>query len=289
MALSDRVPAGADTNKFVPKLYCQRVIDAAKKELVAWDAISSEWRNDLVKGNILYIPKTNAVTATEVVVGTKGTSLNPFATGAVTLTINQWYEAPVDIDYMTLRQTQADVEGEAAREAAYAIDVQMDTSVCTLFSSLGGYSTSAYGADGQTLTDDILIYLKETLDEADVPMVTGDRSLICDPSSLADILKIDKLVAADYVKIGAVTNGVIGNSVYGCTVRVTNNLVAVSAGTGSYGCMLHKRAIASAAQIDTAWVKEYEDLHLRRYHSESLWGVIEAQDTFGIPYFTRKS
>ena len=289
MALSDRVPAGADTNKFVPKLYCQRVIDAAKKELVAWDAISSEWRNDLVKGNILYIPKTNAITATEVVVGTKGASLNPFATDAATLTINQWYEAPVDIDYMTLRQTQADMEGAAAREAAYAIDVKMDTSVCTLFSSLGGYSTSAYGADGQTLTDDILIYLKETLDEADVPMVTADRSLICDPSSLADILKIDKLVAADYVKIGAVTNGVIGNSVYGCTVRVTNNLVAVSAGTGSYGCMLHKRAIASAAQIDTAWVKEYEDLHLRRYHSESLWGVIKAQDTFGIPYFTRKS
>ena len=289
MALSARVPSGADTNTFVPKLYCQRVIDAAKKELVAWDAISSEWRNDLVKGNVLYIPKTNAITATEVVVGTKGASLNPFATDAVTLTIDQWYQAPVDIDYMTLRQTQADMEGAAAREAAYAIDVQMDTSVCTLFSSLGGYSTSAYGADGQTLTDDILIYLKETLDEADVPMVTGDRSLICDPSSLADILKIDKLVAADYVKIGAVTNGVIGNSVYGCTVRVTNNLVAVSAGTGSYGCMLHKRAIASAAQIDTAWVKEYEDLHLRRYHSESLWGVIEAQDTFGIPYFTRKS
>ena len=289
MALSARVPSGADTNTFVPKLYCQRVIDAAKKELVAWDAISSEWRNDLVKGNILYIPKTNVVTATEVAVGTKADSLNPFATGAVTLTIDQWYEAPVDIDYMTLRQTQADMEGAAAREAAYAIDVQMDTSVCTLFSSLGGYSTSAYGADGQTLTDDILIYLKETLDESDVPMVTADRSLICDPSSLADILKIDKLVAADYVKIGAVANGIIGHSVYGCTVRVTNNLVAVSAGTGSYGCMLHKRAIASAAQIDTAWVKEYEDLHLRRYHSESLWGVIEAQDTFGIPYFTRKS
>ena len=289
MALSARVPSGADTNTFVPKLYCQRVIDAAKKELVAWDAISSEWRNDLVKGNILYIPKTNVVTATEVAVGTKADRLNPFATGAVTLTIDQWYEAPVDIDYMTLRQTQADMEGAAAREAAYAIDVKMDTSVCTLFSSLGGYSTSAYGADGQTLTDDILIYLKETLDESDVPMVTADRSLICDPSSLADILKIDKLVAADYVKIGAVANGIIGHSVYGCTVRVTNNLVAVSAGTGSYGCMLHKRAIASAAQIDTAWVKEYEDLHLRRYHSESLWGVIEAQDTFGIPYFTRKS
>ena len=286
MALSARVPANADTNKFIPKLYCNRIIDAAKSELVAWDAISSEWHNDLVKGDILYIPKTNVVAATEVVVGTKGTSLDPFATAAVTLAINNWYEAPVDIDYMTLRQTQADMEGGASKEAAYAIDKKIDSTVCALFSSLGGYTNAAYGTDGQTLSDDILIYLKETLDEADVPMVTADRSLICDPSALADMLKIDKLVAADYVRIGNVQNGIIGNSVYGCRVRVTNNLTATT--TGAFGVMLHSRAIASAAQIDTAWVKEYEDLHLRRYHSEALWGVVEAQDTFGIPFYTRK-
>ena len=288
MALSARVPSGAVSNKFIPELYCNRIIDAAKSELVAWDAISSEWRKDLVKGNILYISKTNVVTATEVSVGTKGASLDPFATAAVALTINNWFEAPVDIDYMTLRQTQADMEGGASKEAAYAIDKKIDSTVCDLFSSLGGYAGAAYGTDGQTLSDDILIYLKETLDEADVPMVTADRSLICDPSALADMLKIDKLVAADYIKIGNIQNGIIGNSVYGCKVRVTNNLTPVSAGTGAYGVMLHSKAIASAAQIDTAWVKEYEDLHLRRYHSEALWGVVEAQDAFGIPFYTRK-
>ena len=286
MALSARVPANADTYKFIPKIYCQQVIDAAKSELVAWDAISSEWRNDLIKGDILYITLSNAVTASEVVVGSKGASLDPFATAAVALNINNWFQAPVDIDYMTLRQTQANMAGVAVKEAAYAIDKKIDTTVCTLFSSLGGFSNSAYGSDGQTLVDDILIYLKETLDEADVPMVTADRSLIVDPSGLADMLKIDKLVAADYVKLGNVQNGKIGNSVYGCVVRVTNNLVAAT--TGAYGVMLHKRAIASAAQIDTAWVKEYEDLHLRRYHSEALWGVVEAQDGWGVPFFTRK-
>lgn len=286
MALSARVPANADTNLFIPKLYAQQVIDAAKKNLVAWDAITSEWRNDLVKGNILYIPKTNAITATEVVVGSKKASQDPFATTGITLTINQWYEAPVDIDYMTLRQSGVDMGGESAKEAAYAIDVQIDTSVCTLFSTLGGYSTAAYGTDGQTLSDDILIYLKETLDESDVPMNREDRSLICDPSALADMLKIDKLVAADYVKkVGNIENGIIGNSVYGCVVRVTNNLV--TSGTGNYGCMLHKRAIASAAQIENTWTKEYEDLHQRRYQAEALWGVIEAQDSFGIPFYTR--
>jgi len=286
MALSTRVPSGADTNLFIPKLYCNRVIDAAKSELVAWDAISSEWRDDLVKGNVLYIAKTNVVVATEVSVGTRRASLDPFATTGVTLTIDQWWEAPIDIDYMTLRQTHIDMEGAAAREAAYGIRNKIDDTVCALFNDLGGYTASAYGTDGQTLTDDILLYLKETLDEADVPMVLDERSLIIDPSALVDMLKIDKLVAADYVKIGAIVNGIIGNSVYGCKVRVTNNLEAAT--TGAYAVMLHKRAIASAAQMDTAWVKEYEDLHLRRYQAEALWGVIEAQDSFGIPFYTRK-
>jgi len=287
MSLSSRTPTTASTNKFVPAIYEQRVVDAAKKELVAWDAISSEWRNSLVKGDTLYIPKSNHVTGTEVVVGTKGTSLNPLNTTAVTLSIDQWYEAPVDLDYMTLKQTQANVEEIASGEAAYAIRVLIDTSVCTLFSSLGGYSTSAYGTDGQTLTDDILLYLKETLDEADVPMNRADRSLIVDPSGLIDMLKIDKLVSADYVKIGNIQNGIIGNSVYGCVVRVTNNLVAAS--TGAYGIMLHRRAIASCAQIQNSWTKEFEELHQRRYHSEALWGVVEVQDSFAVPFFTRKA
>ena len=286
MSLSDRTPTTIKTNYFVPAIYSNKVVDAAKKELVAWDAITSEWRGDLVKGDTLYIPKSNHTTATEVVVGNKGTSLNPFNTTGVTLSIDQWYEAPHDIDYMTLRQTQANPEDIAADEASYAIDVVMDTSVCTLFSSLGGYDTSAYGTDGQTLSDDILLYCKQVLDEADVPLKRSDRSLIVDPSGLIDMLKIDKLVAADYVNKGNIENGIIGNSVYGCVVRVTNNLVATGT-TGAYGVMIHKKAIASCAQIQNAWVKEFEELHQRRYHCEALWGVVEVLDSFAIPFFTR--
>jgi len=286
MSLSARVPSGADTYKFIPKLYSNKVVEAAKSELVAWDAITSEWRDDLTRGDIIYIPKTNTITATEVVVGSKASSLNAFATAAVTLTMDQWYEAPHDIDYMTLRQ-KGDIamENEAVTECSYAIKIAMDSSVCALFSSLGGYSTSAYGTDGQTLDDNLLLYLKQILDEANVPMKRAERSLIVDPSGLSDMLKIDKLVAADYTSRGAIDNGIIGNSVYGCVVRVTNNLTAAS--TGAYGCMLHKKAIASAAQIYDSWKKEYEDLHVRRYQSEALWGVVELQDTFGIPFFTR--
>ncbi len=287
MGISGRTPTTAATNYFVPTIYANRVIDSMKMELVAWDAIDSSWKTNLVKGNVLNIPVLNTVVASEVVVGTKGSALNPMNTTGVQLTIDQWWQAPVDIDYMTLEQTGVDAEGIAANAAAYSIRVKIDSTVCALFSSLGGYSTSGYGSDGQVLDDDILLYLKETLDEADVPM-DNNRSLLLDPSGLVDMLKIDKFVAANYVNIGAVANGVIGKSpIYGCTVRVTNNLTAAT--TGSYGCMLHKQAIAGASQIDKAWTKEFEELHQRRYHAEALWGVIEARDTFGVPFFTRKS
>lgn len=286
MALSARSPSTLDTNKFIPEIFLRQVEEAAKKNLVIWDAINSEWREDMTKGDTFYIPKTNVVTATEVVVGTKASSLNPFNTAAVTLSIDQWYEAPIDIDDMSSFQSQVALEEYAAIEAAYAIKVAMDSHVAGLLDDLGGYTGSAYGTDGQTLDDDLLLYLKETLDEADVP--TTDRSLIIDPSGLADILKIDKLVSADYVaRQGAIENGVIGNSVYGCVVRVTNNLVAAT--TGAIGCMLHKKAIAGKAQMQKAWVKRFEELHNTRFQSEALWGAVEVRDDFGIPFYTRKA
>jgi len=284
MSLSARVPSAADTYKYVPEIFMNQVIEATKSNLVCLDAVNTEWLSGQKKGDTFYLPKTNVVTATEITVNSKASALDPFATAAVTVTMNQWYEAPVDIDYMTKFQSQAAMDMYAVTESAYAINVSIDSYVASLFSSLGGYSTSAYGTDGQTLSDDILIYLKETLDESNVPY--ANRSLIVDPSGLADMLKIDKLVSADYVRKGGnIENGIIGNSVYGCVVRVTNNLTAAS--TGAYGCMLHKNAIAAKVQIHNAWKKEFEELHVTRYQAEALWGASEAQDAFGIPFFTR--
>jgi len=256
-----------------------------QNQLVCWDAFDCDrWLKDLKKGDTLYIPAIAHVTAVEVVVGTRNATLDPSTTG-VTMTIDQWYQAPIDIDEMTARQTHTDLPARVQTECAYAIAKRMDTTLATRFSSLGGYSTSAYGTDGQTLSDDILLYLKQTLDEADVPM-DGKRVLVLDPSALVDMLKIDKLVSADYQnQKGAIANGVIGNSVYGCQVRVTNNLTAAS--TGSYGVMAHKNALAGCVQLNP--VKKFEEpwYHSVRYEADALYGTCEERNAFGIPFFTR--
>ena len=92
-----------------------------------------------------------------------------------------------------------------------------------------------------------------------------------------------------YVNVGAVANGIIGQNhpIYGCTVRVTNNLTAAT--TGNYCVMIHANAIAAKVQVERAWVKAFEELHTTRYQSEALYGASEAQDAFGIPFYSRKS
>ena len=285
MSLSARIPSTILTNKFIPELYLNKVIDAAKSDLVNLDAVNKEWTSGKLKGNVFYIPKTNTVAATEVVTGTKGTALNPFNTTGVTVTMNQWYEAPVDIDDMSEWQTEVAVENYAVKEAAYAIAVKLDLYVSSFYSTLNG--SSVQGADGSKVTDDVLIACMELLDEANAKR-DGKRSLIVDPSAVADMMTYDKFVASMYVNTGAVANGIIGQNhpIYGCKVRVTNNLTAAT--TGNYCVMLHEDAIAAKVQFEKAWIKAFEELHNTRYHCEALYGVSEAQDAFGIPFYSRK-
>lgn len=285
MALSARIPSTILTNKFIPEIYLNQVIDAAKSNLVNLDAVNTEWTAGKLKGNVFYITKTNIVTASEVVVNTKGSALNPFNTTGVTVTMNQWFQAPIDIDDMSEWQSHIAVEAYAVKESAYAIALAIDTYVSSFYSTLN--ADTVLGSDGSAITDDILITAMETLDEADAKR-DGGRSLILDPSGVADMMKFDKFVSADYVSLGAVANGVIGKNhpIYGCTVRVTNNLTAAT--TGNYQVMLHKDAIAAKVQMENAWVWAYKDLHTTRYHSEALYGVSEAQDAFGIPFYSRK-
>lgn len=286
MGLSGRTPTGADTAGFVPEIWSNLIIDVAKKELVAWEATDHSWQKDLALGDTVNIGITNHVAATEVTVGSKASSTD-IATGSkLQLVMDQWWEVPIDIDYMTIRQSQLDWGSQARGEAEYAIRLKVDSTVTALYSALN--NSSVQGGDGAEVTDDLLIDLKELLDESDVPM-DAFRFLIIDPSAMADMLKYDKFVAAQYVAMGAVANGQVGSGhpIYGCNIRVTNNLAA-----GTYGgiaAMIHRKAIASALQIEAPWTKEFEELHQRRYQHEALWGVLEVREYWGIPFYTRKS
>ena len=178
MAISARIPAGLDTNKFIPELFSKNVLFALKNNLVAVPVVNHSYEAELTLGDTLYIPRSQTVTATEVTVGTEGVQSDPQTTAA-TLTITKWYEAPVTIDYMSRRQSHVDLVAMAEVESAYAITKKIDSTLCALFSALGSVA-GVKGTDGAAWTDDVLISCVEVLDEGDVP--EENRVWIGDPS-----------------------------------------------------------------------------------------------------------
>ncbi len=282
MAISARIPSGLDTNKFIPEVFSKNVLVAVKSQLVATPRFNSSYESELVMGDTLYIPLTNTVTATEVTVGTEGVQKNPFNTTAVTLTVNQYYEAPVTIDYMSRRQSQVDLVKYAEDESAYAINKAIDGTVCALFSALS--DGSGFGTDGSAITDDVLIDAVEELDSADIP--ENNRSWILDPSAKADIMGIDKFVRSDYFASDVIPTGMFRKDIYGAPLFITNNLTVNS--TGNYGAYAHRDAIAIAISEGMTVDRVEQPLkHQLVINTTALWGVIELQDNFGLPILTR--
>lgn len=285
MALSARVPANIGTYKGIPVNFSKQMAEAVHNKLVCWPLINSSYRKDLVKGDTVYIYKSNTVLATEVVVGTASASRDPFNTAAITLVVDQWFDAKTPIDDMTAKQSHIDVFGVARRENSYAIAKKIDTTVNTLFSTLN--ASTVLGTDGAAVTDDVLLSAWETLAKNDVPMDDGNLAIIVNPSTVVDFMKMDKLVSTLYGTEGPVTAGFRGfHKVYGLPVFCTNNLTAAT--TGAYAAMLHKEAIAGVLQEEPE--TELYDVpieHQIHVLTTALWGVIEVRDTFGVAFYTR--
>lgn len=284
---SDRRPSDALTGEFVPQIWSARVFDHVKSHLVAAMTVNTSWQAELTLGDKVWIPvmaelSGGAVdpTATSVL-----TNMNTSAgTTATSITIDTWWEVPVQIDDSVKQQTQVgNLLDIMALNAAYALEKKIDTDVNTLYSTLA--SSSVQGSDGQTFSDDILIALQETLDELDIPRT--DRSLIGDPSTVADIYKIDKFMNYDYSRQTFSTDGFVGMiPAYNIPFFVTNNLV--DAGTGNYGVLLHRDALGLVVQGGLTVEKWRESKrHADIVNISAMFGSDELRDTFGKAFYTR--
>jgi len=282
---TSRIPSDIDTGKGIPDLYSARVIDAVMSNLVCVGASDTTWREHLYLGEVLNIPVTDALTASVIDPttdwgGTSNSHMNTdFFVTAETLTVDKWYECPVQLEDASAFQTQIkDLLQKMSMRAGYEIAKQIDSDVNSLFASL----TSTWaGTDGQSFSDAILINLMEGLDEAEVPR--SDRSLIIDPSVLADMYTIDKFVNKDY---NQTLTGEIGKTPYGDKILLTNNLTAAS--TGSYGALMHKEAIGVAIQMPPhVEFYRYASRHADVVNTSALWGADVLRSTFGAYFFTR--
>lgn len=283
MALSARIPSGLDTNKFIPEIFSNNVQMALRNKFVVVPYANHSYERDIQLGDTLYIPRSQVGTATEVTIGTEGVVADPTTT-ALTLTIDQYWEKPYAVDYMSRRQSQVNIVSLAETESAYAISKKIESTLCDLFQNLNGGTVR--GTDGSKWTDTILIAAVEELDEADVD--EGQRVWVGDPSVKADIMEIDKFVRADYFASDAIPTGAFRKDIYGAPLVVTNNLTAVSSGTGSYGVYMQREACIIAIQENMDVDRVEQPLkHQIVINTTALWGVTEGRDLAGVPIYTR--
>jgi len=287
---ADRRPDDALTGEFVKEVWSAKVIDHVRSNLCSMKVVNTNFRDQMAMGDKLWIPVMTELTATTVDVTTAGVFTNMNTTAGTTaefVTIDHWQEAPVQIDDSVKRQSQVgSLLEKMADNAAYALEKAIDAEVHALYSGLGGGTYA--NADGDTFTDDTLISLMETLDEADVPR--DNRSLVGDPSMLADCYKIDKFMTYDYSKNPIGTQGAYRGTVvaYNLPIYITNHLTGAT--TGNYGCLLHRDAIGLIIQSMPDVEKwRAPDRHSDIVNVSAMWGEDELRDTFGKAFYTRSS
>ncbi|KKN15673.1 hypothetical protein LCGC14_0983600 [marine sediment metagenome] len=269
------------TAKFVPEMYAKEVLETTKSNLVVAPNVNTTYRSNLSKGSVVNIGVMAAVSTNEVTPGTEPSGQNALGT-PVSITIDKWKEATIEISDIMQIEDIVGYLSDAAKEAAYAIVKDVDTALGALFQTL--QSSSVYGADGQTFTDDIVIAIQETLDEGDVP---AERVVIIDPSNRADIFKIDKFVRTDYQREPVVATGRIG-MMYGMPVLITNNLTAAT--TGNYGVIIHKDAIGLVIQNGPRTVLDDQRRKFRTMiFTDIIYGLGVLRTAFGQSFYTRKS
>ncbi|MDD5219679.1 MAG: hypothetical protein PHV11_03835 [Candidatus Bipolaricaulis sp.] len=279
---SDPTLAELITAKFVPEVFSKDVLMHTKSNLVCANVFNTDFRDNLRMGYKVSIPVFSEISTTEVTPGTEPTAADAANATSASVTVDNWYQAAVEISELAAIENAADYLAGGAEAAAYAIAKRIDTTIGVLFSTLGG--SSVYGADGQTFSDDIFLALVEYLDENDVPD-DGKRALIGDASTRVDLLKIDKFISVDYLKTPVVPTGQIGQ-IYNCKVYITNNLT--DAGTGNYGVLAHRDAIGVVIQKEPRvrkWDMGYK--FIQKIIVDAAWGADEIRDTFGRCFYTR--
>lgn len=297
---TDRRPSDALTGELVPELWSSRVINHVRSYLCCAQVVNTTWKDQLTKGDKVYIPVSTTVSTSTVdptttaKIPSSGVTTT-FTTTNVSITIDYWKQAIIQIDDSVKAQTQAPAFFEQkAKDASYAIEKAIDTDVNGLFSGLYT-SLGVYGSEGDPFTDDWLIAMMEVLDEADVPRT--ERALVGDPSVLADCYKIDKFMSYDYGKnpMGNIpseagTGGYRGTVVaYNLPIYITNNLTATGT-TGSYGALLHKDAIGLVIQSAPSIEKDRSAAAASDLvYVRCLWGSDIVRDTFGYAFYTRKA
>lgn len=286
-----------DLDVFIPAVWGQRVNEFLQAKLVAAPFFTDRSDELSAGGNIVYTPNTTEISANSKSNANQVTLNSPTET-AVTLTVNQWYEASFAIEDREAAQVMHsyNIMERYMKNAAYAIAKQLDTAIVTLFS---GFSNSV-GASTTNVADSDIRAAIATLEAADVDSM--EAAFFFHPNVFWEQLQnIDKFSLA----INTPSQDPVGKDpvamLYGRKVYVTTQIQYVSGTTGRYNAFAHPDAIhwatsplgrgGSKGAVVGSMGLRLQANYMPDYLStivtaDILYGVIENRDNHGVRIVT---
>lgn len=276
--------------KFIPEIWSDEIVAAYKKNLVLANLVNKmNFRGK--KGDTVHIPKPTRGSASAKVASSQVT-LIAATEDEVVVTIDKHFEYSRLIEDIVSVQALASLRRFYTDDAGYALGVQTDSDIWTLFKSIGNGNGSSYqnsgvyefssttavaynGSVGSAFNDAGFRKAIQVLDDADVPM--DGRSFVIPP-----VLRNDLMGTARYTEqaftgeAGAgntIRNGRVGN-LYGIEVYISSNAPSLESGAARLAGLFHRDAFTLVEQMGVRSQTQYKQEYLADLlTSDTLYGI----------------
>jgi len=276
--------------KFIPEIWSDEIVAAYKKNLVLANVINKmNFRGK--KGDTVHVPKPTRGTASAKVASSQVT-LIAATEDEVVINIDKHFEYSRLIEDIVSVQALASLRRFYTDDAGYALGVQTDSDIWTLFKSIGNGNGSSYqnsgvyefssttavaynGSVGSAFNDAGFRKGIQILDDADVPM--DGRSFVIPP-----VLRNDLMGTARYTEqaftgetgaANTIRNGRVGN-LYGIEVYISSNAPALESGAARLAGLFHRDAFTLVEQLGVRSQTQYKQEWLADLlTADTLYGV----------------
>lgn len=263
----------------VPEVWSTFVMEALHKHVVLAGLVWRQFEKDLEKGDVVHVPTTGEITATDITVSASGGG-TAAALGTISFSApdesvtdvpaDTWTYAACLIEDTVDAQAIVDAVEHYSKELARAIAEKLDTNIGSKMDS--GF-TQTVGTDNIAPTDPNLRRAVQYIDDAKAP--TDERYLVISPATKSDFLGNELYRSSLYNALGRLEagkgRGFLGN-LYGCDIYESHNLPAGTA--GKKNLMFQRRSTALVMQEEPEiTIREPHDKFAKAVRARILYGI----------------
>ena len=276
--------------KFIPEIWSDEIVAAYKKNLVLANVINKmNFRGK--KGDTVHVPKPTRGTASAKVASSQVT-LIAATEDEVVISIDKHFEYSRLIEDIVSVQALASLRRFYTDDAGYALGVQTDSDIWTLFKSIGNGNGSSYqnsgvyefssttavaydGTVGSAFNDAGFRKAIQILDDADTPM--DGRSFVIPPVLRNTLMGTNRYTEQAFTgEVGAantIRNGRVGN-LYGIEVYISSNAPSLESGAARLAGLFHRDAFTLVEQLGVRSQTQYKQEWLADLlTADTLYGV----------------